>query len=204
LPTSFREGELHARFVPETPGEYVVQVVADTSAGLRPVLEAAVFCDVAPSRSGHDDGVPGETDGDIATADGRDAAAAFGRAADLTALTRWLRAARASMALPPLQRDPELDAIARQHALRIATAHRLEHDAGDGDPVARLRSAGLEPRASGENVAHAPNVLLAQREIWASPSHRANVLRREFDHVGVGVARDDRGEAWVVELFAGL
>jgi uncharacterized protein YkwD len=56
---------------------------------------------------------------------------------------------------------------------------------------------------TGENVAHATTVALAHRALWASPSHRANLLRREFESVGVAVARDDRGDAWVVETFAG-
>ena len=28
------------------------------------------------------------------------------------------------------------------------------------------------------------------------------MLRRDFDRVGVAAARDERGEAWVVETFA--
>jgi uncharacterized protein YkwD len=85
----------------------------------------------------------------------------------------------------------------------MAAAHVLAHDAGDGAPIERLRSAGIEPREAGENVAHAATVALAHRALWASPSHRANMLRRDFDRVGVAVARDERGEAWIVETFAG-
>ena len=81
--------------------------------------------------------------------------------------------------------------------------HRLAHDVGDGDAMARLRAAGLEPDDAGENVAHAATVALAHRAMWASPSHRANMLRRDFDRLGLAVVRDDRGQVWAVEIFTG-
>ncbi len=85
----------------------------------------------------------------------------------------------------------------------MAAARALAHDAGDGDPSERMQFAGVTAGTSGENVAHAATVALAHRALWASPSHRANLLRREFEDVGVAVVRDDRGDAWVVETFAG-
>ena len=78
-------------------------------------------------------------------------------------LARMVGAARVSVGLPALQRDARLDAVARTHAERMAHDHQLAHDAGDGDPVDRLRAAGLEARDVGENVAHARTVALAQR-----------------------------------------
>jgi uncharacterized protein YkwD len=85
----------------------------------------------------------------------------------------------------------------------MAAAHELAHDAGDGDPLERLRNAGLDACDAGENVAHAASVPLAHRTLWASPSHRANLLGREFDRLGVAVVRDEHGDAWAVETFAG-
>ncbi len=101
-----------------------------------------------------------------------------------------------------LFRSAMRSAVARAHAERMAARRELAHDAGDGDPDERLRAAGLTARASGENVAHAATVALAHSALWASPSHRANMLRRDFDRVGLAVVRDDRGEVWAVETFA--
>ncbi|HEY3493779.1 MAG TPA: CAP domain-containing protein, partial [Polyangiaceae bacterium] len=64
--------------------------------------------------------------------------------------------------------------------------------------------AGLTPTLLGENVAHARNALLAHRALWASPSHRANLLEPNYDSVGIGVAEDADGSVWVSELFAKL
>ncbi|HEY6459592.1 MAG TPA: CAP domain-containing protein, partial [Polyangiaceae bacterium] len=85
-----------------------------------------------------------------------------------------------------------------EHAERMAATRTLAHDAGDGDPLERLRVAGIALRAAGENVAHAGTVSLAHRALWGSPSHRANVLG-SYARLGVGVVRDANGDAWVVE-----
>ena len=186
---SWREGStIRARFAPEGPGELALQVVADVSGGPRPVLEATVFVDVDPPADAEPKAAPGE---------------GAPEGPDEQRLGRMLDGARASVGLPPLPRDSRLDEIARAHARRMAASHELAHDVGDGDPFERLRAAGLDAHQAGENVAHASSLALAHRAVWASPSHRMNLLGRAFDRVGIGVARDERGEAWVVETFAG-
>lgn len=190
LLASFDGRTLRARFVPDRAGEFALQVIADLAGGPRPVLEATVFADVVPPARDDPRPAPGEDAGGFAGSDD-------------DRLARMVSAARASAGLPPLARDPRLDAVAREHAERMTRARQLAHDVGDGDPVERLHAAGLEADDVGENVAHAAKLALAHRAIWASPSHRANLLRSDFDRLGVAVARDERGDAWVVETFAG-
>jgi uncharacterized protein YkwD len=190
VPTSFDGLRLRAAFAPDSAGEHTIQVVADLASGPRPVVEASVFADVEPPPRAARRPAPGEDVELPAEEDDR--------------LSSMLAVARASSGLPPLLRDPRLDAIARAHAARMARQHDLAHDAGDGRPVERMRDAGLEPRDVGENVAHAETLALAHHAQWWSPSHRANMLRTAPDRVGVGVARDEHGDAWVVELFAAL
>ncbi len=189
LPTSFDGKTLRAWFAPDGPGEFTVQAVADFASGPRPVLEAHVFSDIEPPVLPNSDMAPGEDE----TRDEQD---------EERAVARMLTSARAWAGLPALARDGRLDAVARDHAVRIARAQRLAHNVGDGDPGERLRAIGLETHEIGENLATAPNVILAHRAIWASPSHRANVLSRNFERVGLGVAHDSRGDIWVVEAFA--
>ena len=189
VPSWFDGATLRARFAADRPGEMSVQVVADLATGPRPVLEATVFADVDPPARDAEHAAPGE-----------DAAPG---ASDGDRLAAMVTTARASAGLPPLGRDARLDAVAHAHAARMAAAHELAHDAGGRDPVQRLRDAGLDPRDAGENVAHAASVPFAHRALWTSPSHRANLLGREFDRLGVAVVRDEHGEVWAVETFAG-
>ena len=189
VPSWFDGTTLRARFAADRPGEMAVQVVANLATGPRPVLEATVFADVDPPSSDEERAAPGEDAAPGARDDDR--------------LAAMVAAVRATAGLPPLGRDARLDAVAHDHAMRMAAAHELAHDAGDGDPLERLRNAGLDPRDAGENVAHAAGVPLAHRALWASPSHRANLLGREYDRFGVAVVRDEHGDAWAVETFAG-
>jgi uncharacterized protein YkwD len=189
VPTWIAGRTLRARFALDRPGEFTVQVLADLGPGLRPVLEATVFADVAaaepPSRAAPGEELERES------------------SADDEWLVRMTNAARASAGLGALRRDGRLDDVASRHAANMVRQGELAHDLGEGDPRERLRVAGIETRFAGENVAHTTTIRVAHRSLWASPSHRANLLCREYDRLGVAVARDDRGDAWVVEVFAG-
>ena len=189
VPASIANGRVRARFAPESPGAYTVQVVADVSTGPRPVLEASVFSEIAPPQTLSPAAAPGEA-----------ASAGSGDATD--ALLRMLVAMRRTEQLAPPTRDARLDALARAHARKMAAARTIGHDVGDGDPSTRLRDAGMTARDAGENVAHAATVALAHRALYASPSHRANLLRSDFDRVGVAVVEDSDGSVWIAELFA--
>jgi uncharacterized protein YkwD len=108
--------------------------------------------------------------------------------------------ARAADELPAPRRDPRLDAIAQGHADAMMRARRIAHDLGEGDLTRRLDDAGLVARSVGENVAHARTLVAAHRALYASPSHRMNILG-PYTHLGVGVANDADG-VWVCEVFA--
>jgi uncharacterized protein YkwD len=80
--------------------------------------------------------------------------------------------------------------------------HTLGHDVGDGDPADRLASAGIQAKETGENVAHAQSVMLAHRALYASVSHRENLLRGDFKNLGVAVLDDPDGSVWVAQVFS--
>jgi hypothetical protein len=189
VPTSMDpgSGRVLARFAPDRPGAFTVQLVGDLEEGPKPLLEARVFADVDPG--GAEDGpAPGEEAG--------------GGDDDAAALARMTAALRNSEALPPLARDERLDALARAHAEKMRAAGAIAHDLGDGDLAARFAEQGASATAVGENVARARSVALAHRALHASPSHRMNLLRADYTHIGLGVARDDAGDVYVCEVFA--
>jgi uncharacterized protein YkwD len=118
-------------------------------------------------------------------------------------MLRMINAARASEALDPLARDAQLDRLARTHSEEMLKARVVGHDVGTGDPSTRLRAAGVVAHVAGENVATASTLENAHRALWASPSHRGNLLLNQFTRVGVAVVRAPDGMVWVTEMFSG-
>ncbi len=187
--TSLDAGTVRATFSVDHPGPWVVQVVTSGRTGPRPVVEAMTFADQQPPPRFHAQPAPGEAAG----AAHADAAAAVAAMVD---------AARQSEGLSLLTRDGRLDRVAQAHADAMRSAHQIGHDVGDGDPGDRIRAAGLAVRVAGENVAHARTIRRAHRALWASPSHRGNLLEPAFRRLGVGVASDPDGSVWVCEVLA--
>jgi len=200
VPTSLdpATGIARARFVLDQPGGFTVQLIADLSEGPRPLLEARVFADVTPTTPGEEPTAPGE---ELAAAT---PATSLGEpGGDALLLTRMVGALRQSEGFPALVRDEKLDALARAHAERMRDQKAVAHDLGDGDFKERFEAeGGIEARAVGENVAHAPTLALAHRALHASPSHRINLLRGDYTHLGIGVARASDGSVYVCETFA--
>jgi uncharacterized protein YkwD len=54
-------------------------------------------------------------------------------------------------------------------------------------PFQRMQAAGIHYTIAGENIALAPTLEIAHTGLMHSPGHRANILRRSFGHVGIGV-----------------
>jgi uncharacterized protein YkwD len=105
-----------------------------------------------------------------------------------------INAARQAAGLPAYATSDELTAVARRHAQRMA-------DRGEHHHNANLANEIIGWMMLGENVGRGSTVDGLHRAFMASPSHRANVLRREFTQVGVGVVRNATGRIFVVEVF---
>ena len=111
----------------------------------------------------------------------------------LTTLVLLMNASRADVHVPPLREDPTLQARAQARAEMLCANRQFSH--------AGYESAyqGLNYRMKGENLAMGHrDAQSVHAQLMASPGHRANILRREFDAVGVGNAC-----SITVELFGG-
>lgn len=190
LLTSTDGASVRARFAPDQSGMFTVQVLGDVGEGSRPLIEATVFADVEPPTHPDDERAPGE-------------GVEGGSSNEGEGLASMVDAARTASGRAVLQRSQVLDDVARKHALRMSATQELAHDVGDGNPTERLATAGVGGVEVGENVGRARSVAMAHRQIWNSPSHRLNLLSDRFLRAGYAVVRDEHGEAWVVEEFAG-
>lgn len=187
---------LRSRFTLDQPGRWLVQVVADFEGGPRPVLEALVFADAEPHGV-----VQSQDRPEVRNGPGGKVQKKNDPPETAEGLFMRLNEARRSERMAPLRRDPTLDALAKAHAEAMAKTGRTAHDVGNGSPRARAIKAGIKANHVGENVASAPSVLRVHRALWHSPSHRENMLDRNFRRVGVAVVTTKAGRRYAVQLY---
>lgn len=189
LNTKLSGDTAEARFSIETEGTWLIQLMATQSGGPRPVAQLLVNADVTPPSASDSSPVPGE-----------EAYKASERPDQ--ALFQLMNAAREDQGLPPLKRNRRLDQVARAHSEAMMKQGRISHNTGQGDPGYRVEAAGMRPKATGENVALAGSVVRLHRVLWASPSHRENLLLRRWDSAGVAVVKREDGSLFATQLFA--
>ena len=191
LGTAFDGSQVHCPFAAKRPGQWLVQVMAMMNTGPRPVADLLIFVDELPPSRFSSAPVPGESAKNL----GSDVA---------ESLFAMLNQARLEEGRKPLARDPELDRLALEHAKAMFSTGHTGHDVGDGSTRQRLEAAGIVVSLRGENVVRAPDARRAHRELWASPSHRTNILHRGFRNVGIGAFVGPDRTIWACELFAAL
>ncbi len=117
-------------------------------------------------------------------------------------LVRLLNVERAKQGLPALQTDDSLRDAARAHSQLMARAGKLSHQFPGEPPVAkRLAATGVHFDYSGENVAYDYSTEAAHQGFMHSPPHRANMLKPEYNAVGIGVVKKG-DQIWVTQDFA--
>ena len=86
--------------------------------------------------------------------------------------------------------DPTLAAIAAKHAKAMAAQDKLAHVLpGEVSFAARLTAGGYDAAYAAENVGAGYHTLDEAIAGWkASPPHRANMLNRNIDRIGIAVA----------------
>ncbi|WP_461006033.1 CAP domain-containing protein [Streptomyces capparidis] len=119
---------------------------------------------------------------------------------DVLALTN---AERARAGLPPLAPDPRLAAAAQAHSDDMAARGFYAHVTPEGrQPWDRAAAAGCSHRGIGENIACGQRGPAEVVRGWMdSTGHRANILKPEFTHLGVGYAPGGRAGTYWTQLF---
>ncbi|WP_019123971.1 CAP domain-containing protein [Brevibacillus massiliensis] len=95
--------------------------------------------------------------------------------------------------LPPLDWNEQVASVAQSHSHDMSDAHFFDHiSASTGlDPFERLKFSRVAYQAAGENIAAGyPDAIEAHEGWMNSPSHRKNILSKEFTQLGVGVYDD--------------
>jgi uncharacterized protein YkwD/stress response protein SCP2 len=110
---------------------------------------------------------------------------------------------RAAAGLPPLTVDPLLTTAAQAHSADMVARDFYSHTSPDGGkPWDRAAAAGSARRTIRENIACGQRSPTEVVRGWMnSPGHRANILKPDFTHIGVGFAGGGRSGAYWTQLF---
>ncbi|MET7482133.1 CAP domain-containing protein [Streptomyces sp. NPDC005538] len=110
---------------------------------------------------------------------------------------------RAGAGLPALAVDPLLAAAAQAHSTDMVARAFYSHTSPDGSqPWDRAAAAGSRRRTIGENIACGQRSPAEVVEGWMnSPGHRANILKPDFTHIGIGFAGGGQMGTYWTQLF---
>ena len=109
---------------------------------------------------------------------------------DPGAAAAMISAFRKGSGLAAVTVDPTLSAIAAKHAKAMAAEDKLAHVLpGEGSFPARLAAGRYDAAYAAENVGAGYHDLTEAFAGWKkSPPHRANMLTRNVDRIGIAVA----------------
>lgn len=110
--------------------------------------------------------------------------------------------ARRAQGLAPLRWDESLATAARRHAEIMAEHGSAQHGfVREPSLSARVKEAGAHFSWLSENVIQGPSPEFIHEQFMKSPPHRANILDRDMDSIGVGVV-EQGGQLFAVEDFS--
>jgi uncharacterized protein YkwD len=119
--------------------------------------------------------------------------------------TAIANAERKKAGLRALVQHRTVNAVALAHSKYQASINKMTHTGKGGSSAGtRLTAAGYRWRTWGENVAYGYADCAAVLRGWMnSPGHKANILNRNFTHIGIGVAKAANGRLyWTMVLSA--
>ena len=101
---------------------------------------------------------------------------------------RLVNVERAKMGLPALKANWQLSRTARYKSQDMINKNYFSHQSPTyGSPFKMMESFGLRFSSAGENIAKGQRTPQAVMNAWMnSPGHKANILKPEYDTIGVG------------------
>jgi uncharacterized protein YkwD len=123
---------------------------------------------------------------------------------DEEAILKLTNDLRAKEKLPPLKPNAMLFEAARAHSKNMADQGKMAHVLDDKEPTDRVSATGYKRAYVGENIVGgqqlSPRVAF---KFWVdSEPHKKNLLGDKFEDIGIGIARDKKGDVYYTQVFA--
>jgi len=109
---------------------------------------------------------------------------------------RLVNIERANAGLPALKNDWELARVAEFKSQDMHDRNYFNHTSPTyGSPFTMIKNFGITYKSAGENIAKGQGTASEVVKAWMnSEGHRANILSKNFTHIGVGYVKD--GNYW--------
>ncbi len=131
---------------------------------------------------------------------------AFKLSADEQKLLDLTNAERKKEDLPPLKANPILCQVGRRHSQNMAKQEKLDHVLDGKSPFDRLDDAKYDYQSGAENVAMSAEEQPTMADIFKlwmdSDLHRKNILSAKYTEIGLGIAKNGKGEVYCTQIFA--
>lgn len=112
---------------------------------------------------------------------------------------------RSKAGLKPLQMDWELQRVARTKSCDMAQKGYFSHQSPTyGSPFDMMKQFGIQYKTAGENIASGQRTPEEVMQSWMNSSgHRANILKPEYTHIGVGYCKGGQmGHYWTQQFIS--
>ena len=104
-----------------------------------------------------------------------------------------VNSARANAGRRPLSLRSDLSGVAYRWSQKMAASGTLKHNPNLTGQVSNWRWVG-------ENVGYGPDWRAVHVAFMNSPSHRANIVDRDYSQIGIGVVVSG-GRVWITQVF---
>ncbi len=120
-----------------------------------------------------------------------------------TEVIRLVNAERAKAGKPTLIENSELSRVARIKSEDFVRNNYFSHNSPTyGTPFNMLKSFGITFTAAAENIAKGQRSPSEVMNFWMnSAGHRTNILNSLYNKIGVGVAKDNKGNLFWTQIF---
>ena len=127
-----------------------------------------------------------------------------GLTADEQKMVDLVNAERIAVGLPALKVDMRLVKTARMKSQDMINNNYFAHQSPTyGSPFDLMKSQGITYRTAGENLAGHQTVEGAHKGLMNSPGHRANILNKNFTHIGIGIINGGKYGKMFTQHFIG-
>ena len=112
---------------------------------------------------------------------------------------------RAKNGLPALKSDWQLSRVARYKSADMRDKNYFSHTSPTyGSPFTMMKKFNISYRTAAENIAAGQSTPQAVMNSWMNSSgHRANILKKDVTHIGVGYAKGGSYGHYWTQLFIG-